>query len=303
MLISHGSGRTRRRFLIAAAGLAAAAALAPPAAADPFAYTLQANHLKRIDLATLELEEVGPTGEIYTRWIAFHADGTLYGLDQLAAGALRLVSYDPATGAGTELAPVDIGDVIFGIRGFAGDACGNLWAVGVYLDGAGEEVPALLPIDPVAGTGGPPVDIVPLDPSIGTHVYGLAPYGNLLLAIGGGGTHAIDPATGEAWALYPDGPLTLNGLDVGPDGGLWALHVIPVAGGLSLVSRLDLVTGEVTDHGHSFGITGLAFGPPGGSCGGAGPVAIPTLSPLSLLALAGALGAVGLRLARRGARA
>lgn len=289
----------RWRGLTAAAGLAVAAALAPPVAAEPIAYTLQGTNLARVDLATLDVETVGPAGDDFTLWLAFHADGTLYGLDRVGLDALILVTYDLVTGAAQQVAEIDLDGLAFEIRGFAGDACGGLWAVGTYLVADGGQQPALLPIDAKTGTAGAPVDLQPVEPSEPADVLGLAPFGNVLLGIGAGGLEAIDPKSGATVSLFPDAPVVIHGMDVGPDGALWTLELVPVGGVPTFLHRMDLATGEITDPGGVFGIVGLAIAPPGGACGGAGPAPIPTLSPLALVALAGLLAAVGMLVARR----
>lgn len=282
----------------AASALAAVVALLTSAAgasaagpsAGPIGYTLVGPSLQRIDLTTLELEPVGDTGGVFAFDLAFHADGTLYGHSGVGGGSMQLASFDPVTGAGRVVAEIDLG-FDFALGGIAGDAGGGLWAM--ILPSTGSP-PMILAVDPVGGTAGPPVEIAgPVS------ITSLAACGDLLVATGASGLVAIDPISGETTALLPNAPPANLDMAHGPDGGIWATHIVPIMGAPTAILRLDLSTGEITSPGHVFGVGALAIAPPaGGPCLGA-PPAIPALSPLALLALAGALGAVGLGLARR----
>lgn len=290
--------RLARSSLVAlVVALAALAPIAPAASADPIAYSLQGPSLNRIDLATLEGELVGPTGGVSASLLAFHADGTLYGLAQPDPESLRLVSFDVATGAGEVVADLDLTFTELSLQGFAGDAGGGLWVLGRHPDARGTTRAVIFEVDTSGGPAGEPVEVS--GEPFGFE--GLAACGDLLVSGGLLGFHAIDPRSGRTSLLFPTA-WTVDDMDVGPDGGLWFLDTLPISisGIFQSVHRLDLTTGELAFFGTLLTADGLAIAPPtGGPCLGAGPVAIPTLSPLALLALAGALGAVGLGLPRR----
>lgn len=289
------------RGLLIAAAVAALGLRAPEAAADPIAYTMCAfSGLCRVDLDSFEIVPVGSTS-VLARELAFHADGTLYGLEQYDLDALRLSSFDVTTGAGTVVAEFDLGfPFAVDVVGFTGDAAGNLWGLGGYLDAQGDRHEVVFAIDPVAGSAGDPVE---LDRRPGQpELLELAACGDRLLANGVSGLTAIDPLNGRTSILFALSPRPSQGIGVGPDGGLWSVWTIGITGSPSLFTRMDLLTGEITEPGGGFGLfLGLAVAPPpAADCvvGGA-PLAIPTLSPLALAALAATLAVAALWIARR----
>jgi hypothetical protein len=188
----------------------------------------------------------------------------------------------------------------FSLQGFAGDACGRLWVAGSIE--LAEEIwqPVVFTVDPATGSAGEPVPIGPAWPGPYGRLVGLAPYGGgRFLAIGAPGLEVIDPIEGEAFVLFPSAPTgAIRDIDVGPDGALWTLEPIPVGGSPTVVSRVDLATGDITSPGHGLALSGVAFDPPAGVCGEAGPLAVPTLSPLAMVVLAVSL-AVAARWVRR----
>lgn len=115
---------------------------------------------------------------------------------------------------------------------------------------------------------------------------------------------AIDPVTGETAVLHGDAPAS-EGVGTGPDGGLWTVYTGPLPGTFpppqGRVYRMNLATGEVTRVGGTGVYQGLAIAPPeGGVClASGGALAIPTLSPLALLALAAALAVAAFVVIRR----
>jgi hypothetical protein len=284
-----------RRVAAAAAVAAVLALLGPEASADPIGYTLGSN-LYRIDLGTLEVDPVGPTGGIFTRYLAFHADGTLYGLTVAAPDSLRLASFDLATGAGQVVADLALALEEFSLKGFAGDAGGGLWALGRYEDQPGVYRAAIFAIDAAGGAIGEPVEIS----GNAFAFYGLAACGDLLVTAGFSGLQAIDPSSGQTSLLFPD-VLLIDDMDVGPDGGLWGFYTVPLSGIFHGLSRMDLATGEITGHGVLVGLGGggLAIAPPAGGPCDRGPLAIPALSPLALVALAVSLAVAALWIVRR----
>lgn len=284
----------------AVAGIVAVAsllALASPASAGPTGYTLRFGvQLNRVDLTTLELEPVGEISDVRAFYLAFHADGTLYGLSWLDTSWMQLSSFDLATGAGQVVADLHL-DFEFIPFGFAGHADGGLWAAGILFVGE-EFVPAILAIDPGAGAAGAPVEII----GLGEKAFPtLAACGDLLVTSGAWGLAAVDPLTGGTTVLFPEAP-PASGMDRGPDGAIWAVDAGEIVFGEPTVfRRLDLATGEITTSGEvSPSIGGLAIAPPtGGQCLGNVPLSIPTLSPLALVALAVSIAGAALWIARR----
>ncbi len=293
MLVSHSGCIPRDRA--AAVAVAALALLAPVAAADPIGYTLSGD-LYRVDLATFEVEAVGPTGGVFATHLTFHADGTLYGLASSSADSLRLVSFDLVTGAGEVVADLDPDLAQFDLEGFAGDSAGGLWAMGRYEDAAGDHRAVIFAVDPTGGAVGEPVEIA----GIAFAFDGLAACGDRLLSGGLTGIHAIDPLSGGASLLLPTAwPVDDMGVD--PDGGLWILYALPISGIFDIVVRVDLATGEIIHAGDLLAASGLAVAPPptGGPCAAGAPLTIPTLSPLALLALAVSLAGAAVWIVRR----
>ncbi len=306
MLYTHNMVIRHRGFArrsLAAASMAATLGLvASGAAADPIGYTQGIGpgtaQLQRIDLATLEVAPIGDPGGVSAEFLAFHANGTLYGVAHLGGNTLRLVSFDLDTGVGSVVADFDTG-FGFVLTGFAGDARGNLWASGAQFDAGGEVRLVIVAIDPAGGIAGAPVEVLDLDPFSG--FFGLAACGDLLLSTAfETGLVAIDPVSGETSVLFPGAPHPAD-MDVGPDGALWIFSLLPIEGFFAMqLRRLDLTTGEVTFVGQRPDIVGLAIpAQTGGFCGGSAPLSIPTLSPLALVALAVTLAVAALWIARR----
>jgi hypothetical protein len=272
----------------AAALISTLVLLAPAVNADPIGYALGGGgpELYRIDLATVEVEQIGPTGPIGEGRVrlTFHADGTLYGL--VGSGvSLRLVAFDPATGTGQVVAEFALDLPSFELYGFAGVADGGLWAAGLTEDAQGGYHGVILAIDPAGGTAGEPVVIQ----GGGPFEFGLAACGNQLLLLRAG-LFAIDPVTGERTELFAASP-PAEGVDVGPDGGLWTVYTGPLPGTFppphGRVYRMDLATGEIVQVGGTGVFHGLAISPPvAGACIAGTPLAVPTLSPLALVVLA-----------------
>ena len=199
--------------------------VAAGASADPIGYTLGigagTSQLQRIDLATLEVDPIGDPGGVGAEFLAFHADGTLYGLSRLEADSLRLVSFDLDTGVGNVVADLTPG-FEFLLLGFTGDAHGNLWGSGVESMTDGGFRLVIFAIDAAGGSVGAPVEVLGLDPLGG--LFGLAACGDLLLATASEtGLVAVDPASGEARQVveYPKSNRALTGITAGPDGALY----------------------------------------------------------------------------------
>ena len=275
--------------------------VAAGASADPIGYTLGigagTSQLQRIDLATLEVDPIGDPGGVGAEFLAFHADGTLYGLSRLEADSLRLVSFDLDTGVGNVVADLTPG-FEFLLLGFTGDAHGNLWGSGVESMTDGGFRLVIFAIDAAGGSVGAPVEVLGLDPLGG--LFGLAACGDLLLATASEtGLVAVEPLSGESSVLFPLAPHPAD-MDVGPDGALWIFSLLPFDGFAMQDFRLDLTTGDLTLVGHRNHIAGLAIpAQTGGFCGGSAPLSIPTLSPLALAALAATLAAAALWVVRR----
>lgn len=289
-------------LLLAAALLSASDARSDSVGYGTFGYVPWGQALVRVSLGTVEITPIGPTGPIGSvRHLAFHSDGTLYGLASAGMDEpLRLVSLDPATGAGRVVGELDI-DLPGSVDGgFAGDAQGRLWASLIVPAAGGGTEAMIVSIDPADGSVGEPLT-VPGGASFG---FSLAACGDGLLALRGR-LEWLDPVTGETAVLHPQVPESSDGVDVGPDGGLWAASTGPIPTmppPFGRLRRMDLVSGETSFVG-GLDIIGLAIAPPtGGACPAFGATAIPMLSPWALILLLGLLALAAVVLLRRAAR-
>jgi hypothetical protein len=244
------------------------------------------------------LSVVGPIGFAVTGLAVHPITGDLYGstanLDENAAGSL--IRIDKTTGQGTLIGP-------YGLRGTLTDLT---FTSDGTLYGWAQPDRALFTVNLTTGRA---TRVGSFTVGFGTFGSGIAAAANALLLAGGGGQgpfFRVDRTTGVAVSTgsldwEQNGPIAA--LAFGP-GGLYALGISPFLNDLrTWLLKIDPATGHVTVLGPSllFG-DAIAFDPPSFPAI-ADPVAVPTLSDLAFVVMAGVLAAVafyGLR--RRSAR-
>ena len=261
--------------------------LAVSPAGEIFATTRSTGVLYRLDAATGQASQVGPTGVLYMDAIAFDRDGNLWGIDNGTSSLLY--SVDPGTGVVTPVGPVGTllaglafdpidgtayasgaagNDMIYkvdlttgtanpiGSTGLGGatpdigfDVHGNLFGV----KGGGQSSNSLIAIDKTTGAGSViGATVIDIISGLGSQAFlGLAQTNVLYATQGGAGDQlvTIDPLTGVATPVGITG-LHLSGLAVSPAGELLATTQASAN-----LYRLDAATGDA----YLVGSTGTSY--------------------------------------------
>ncbi len=282
----------RRKLSFAVLALAIVVA---PAGAQTLGFTIIDGALNTVDLETAELELIGDSGFTAIARLAFGPEGTLYAISSRQVEGMtdfELVVLDPATGAGTLVGSLGIGDTDdLATIGLAVDAAGLIWLVlqeFVEMDHRAR----LYRVDP--GTAA--ATLVGESEGI---FFGLAERDGTLYSlrsevVGGAKTLVtIDSATGD---LGP-GLVQVGGLIFDPylsfdsDGGLWIMGfanppITPPQPFLSITQLVGLPDDSqfgvqtTSENPELFDVLGLAIPPAEGSI-----VTVPTLSTFGLAAL------------------
>ncbi|HET9482324.1 MAG TPA: hypothetical protein VFO79_00085 [Xanthomonadales bacterium] len=293
---------TRLRLLLAASLI-----LSPlVAAAQPVTTALR--ELYRLDVQAASATRIGAFGFVGGQQVAdieglaYAPNGTLYGVSDASRMVYRL---NPATGAATPVAPLEIADTGAFDYGLAFTCDGRAWL-------SSDSTRAIYELDIVSGrtliVGTTPVAI-----------SGLAGRNDTLYGIGVGadeGIYRIDPLTGATTLLTRfdlSNEVVDAGLDFDAAGRLWAtLDFNPPTNGVQVdhsdVAEFDRTTGALISARRIAGIPqftdleGLALAPPSCDGGGGGVQAtagVPVDAPPALAVLIALCGLIGLAAVQR----